>query len=164
MSSARPIVFWVAMLAAIVAVIVLLREILLPFVAGAVLAYLLDPLVSRIEQLGMNRLLATLVIVALVVVGIAVLLVFTVPVIVREFGYFIENVPVYVRRLHGLASDPARPWLSKIVGEGLEEAERSFGEFTTLASAWFGTFLRSVWSGGRALVSVLSLALVAPIV
>jgi predicted PurR-regulated permease PerM len=164
MSAARPIVFWVAMLAAIVAVVVLLREILLPFVAGAVLAYLLDPLVGRIERLGMNRLLATLAIVAFVVVAIAVLFILAVPTIVRELGYFIENVPLYVRRLHGLATDPGRPWLSKIVGQGLEQAERSFGEFTTLASDWFGTFLRSVWSGGRALISFLSLALVTPIV
>ena len=164
MSAARPIVFWVAMLAAIVAVVVLLREILLPFVAGAVLAYLLDPLVGRIERLGMNRLLATLAIVAFVAVGIAVLLTLAIPVIVRELAYFIENVPLYVRRLHDLATDPGRSWLSKIVGEGLEEAERSFGEFTTLASDWFGTFLRSVWSGGRSLISVLSLVLVTPIV
>ena len=43
------------MLAAVIAVIVLLREVLLPFVAGLVLAYLLNPLASRIERLGMNR-------------------------------------------------------------------------------------------------------------
>src|SRR5215475_11265951 len=156
MSAARPIIFWVAMLAAIVAVVVLLREILLPFVAGAVLAYLLNPLVGRIERLGMNRLLATLAIVAFVAVGIAVLLTLAIPVIVRELAYFIENVPLYVRRLHDLATDPGRPWLSKIVGEGLEEAERSVREFTSRACDWIGMYRRSVWSGGRWRGSVLS--------
>ena len=58
MNLTRPIVFWIAMLAAVIAVIVLLREVLLPFVAGLVLAYLLNPLASRIERLGMNRLVA----------------------------------------------------------------------------------------------------------
>ena len=47
MNLTRPIVFWIAMLAAMIAVIVLLREVLLPFVAALVLAYLLDPLASR---------------------------------------------------------------------------------------------------------------------
>jgi hypothetical protein len=39
MNLARPITFWIAMCAAVIAVVVLLREILLPFVAGMVLAY-----------------------------------------------------------------------------------------------------------------------------
>ena len=43
-SLTRPIVFWIAMLAAVISAVVLLREVLLPFVAGMVLAYLLNPL------------------------------------------------------------------------------------------------------------------------
>jgi predicted PurR-regulated permease PerM len=43
------------MLAATIAVVVLLREVLLPFVAGLVLAYLLDPLATRLERLGITR-------------------------------------------------------------------------------------------------------------
>jgi membrane protein len=66
----RPIVFRISMLASVAAVIVLLREVLLPFVAGMGLAYLLHPLASRIERLGMNRLLATLIIIALIVIMI----------------------------------------------------------------------------------------------
>ena len=55
-------------------------EVLLPFVAGMVLAYLLDPLANRIERLGMNRLLATLVIMTLAITAITLLIVLTVPV------------------------------------------------------------------------------------
>jgi predicted PurR-regulated permease PerM len=160
----RPVVFWIALFAAIVAVMVLLRDVLLPFVAGAVLAYLLNPFASRIERMGIDRLLATLVIMAVLAVTVVVLAILTLPVIIRELSYFIEDLPLYIRRLHSLATDANRPWLSKIVGEGVGEAQRSFGAFTTFASDWFTTFLGSVWSGGRALVSVLSLGVVAPIV
>src|SRR5947209_20318986 len=114
MTLTRPITFWIAMLAALVAAIVLLREVLLPFVAGMVLAYLLDPLANRLERLGMNRLLATLAIVVVVVLTIATAMLATVPVIVRELDLFIDNFPHYVRRLHDIATDPARPWLSKL--------------------------------------------------
>jgi len=152
------------MLTAVIAVIILLREVLLPFVAGMVLAYLLDPLANRIERLGVNRLLATLAIIVLVVTTISVLAILTLPIIVREVSYFVESLPLYVRQLHMLATDQSRPWLSKLVGEGLGEAERSIGEITTLASSWLTTFLRSIWSGGRALISVLSLGVVTPIV
>ena len=152
------------MLASVIAAVVLLRSALLPFVAGGVVAYLLNPVVSRIERLGMNRLLATLGIMSIAVVAIAVLIVLTVPTIVRELSYFIESLPSYLRRLQTLTTDPSRPWLSKIVGEGLAEAERSFGEITSVAANWLGTFLHSIWSGGQALISIASLTVVAPIV
>src|ERR1700752_4779438 len=96
----RPFVFWIGTFAAIIAVVLLLREVLLPFVAGMVLAYLLDPLANRIESLGMNRLLATLAIIAFAVVLIALLAVLTVPTIFRELSYFAEDFPVYVKRIH----------------------------------------------------------------
>jgi predicted PurR-regulated permease PerM len=152
------------MLAALIAAVVLLREVLLPFVAGMVLAYLLDPLATRLERLGMNRLIATLTIVGLFIVGVVALIVLTAPIIVRELAYFIDNFPLYVRQLHGLATDPNRPWLRKIIGEGLGHAEQSIGELTTLATDWFGAFLRDMWSGGRALISVFSLLIVTPVV
>jgi predicted PurR-regulated permease PerM len=164
MNFTRPIIFWTAMLASVIAAVVLLRSALLPFVAGGVVAYLLNPVVSRIERLGMNRLLATLGIMSIAVVAIAVLIVLTVPTIVRELSYFIESLPSYLRRLQTLTTDPSRPWLSKIVGEGLGEAERSFGEITSVAANWLGTFLHSIWSGGQALISIASLTVVAPIV
>jgi predicted PurR-regulated permease PerM len=164
MSVTRPITFWIAMLAVLIAVIVLLHEVLLPFVAGMVLAYLLDPMATRMERFGMNRLIATLTIVAFFIVGVITPIVLAAPVIVRELTHFIDDFPLYVRQLRELATDANRPWLSKIVGEGLGQAEQSFGELTSLATDWIGAFLRSVWSGGRGMISVLSLLVVTPIV
>jgi predicted PurR-regulated permease PerM len=160
----RSTIFWIAVLAAVVVVVALLGEALLPFVAGMVVAYLLDPLATRMERLGMNRLMATLMIVAFFFVGVIVPIVLAAPVIVRELAYFVDDIPLYVRQLQRLATDTNRPWLSKIVGEGLGQAEQSFGELTSLATGWVGTFLRSIWSGGRGLISVLSLLIVTPIV
>ena len=51
-------------------VIYLLREVMLPFVAGITLAYLLDPLADRLERLGLGRLAASLLILALFVVAL----------------------------------------------------------------------------------------------
>ena len=133
MNFARPITFWIAMLAAAIAVVVLSREVLLPFVAGAALAYLLDPLATRLERAEMNRLVATLAIVGLFIAGVVALMALTAPIIVDEVAYFVDSVPLYLKQLRGLATDQSRPWLSKIIGEGLRQAEQSFGELTTLA-------------------------------
>ena len=161
---ARPLTFWILLLAVVIALVVLLREILLPFVAGMGLAYLLDPLANRLERLGMNRLVATLAIVGLFVVLVVVSIWAAAPIIVRELASFIDNFPGYVRQLEELASDPGRPWLRKLVGEGLGSAEKSIGELANLGAGWATEFLRSAWSGGRALLSVFSLAVVTPIV
>jgi predicted PurR-regulated permease PerM len=159
----RPVTFWIALLAVVIALAAVLREIILPFVAAMALAYLLDPLASRLERLGFTRLTATLAIMVSFIVGVTVLVLLTAPIIVRELAYFIENAPLYLKQLRGLATDPNRPWLSWIVGEGLGTAERSIGELTTLAAGWFSDFLHSAWSGGEALLSVFSLAIVTPI-
>ena len=152
------------MLAAVIAVVVLLRDVLLPFVAGLVLAYLLDPVATRLERLGINRLIATLIIIGLFVAGVAVLIVRDAPIIVSELAYLVDTGSAYARRLQAVATDPGRPWLSKIVGEGLGHAERSVGELTTLAPA--GSKRSCVRSGPAAeqLISVFSLAVVTPIV
>jgi predicted PurR-regulated permease PerM len=156
--------FWIATCAAVIAAVVLLREILLPFVAGLVLAYLFNPLANRLERLGLNRLLAALLIIGAFVVGFVALVLLTAPIVARELAYLLDNVPVYFGRLKTLTSDPDRPWLRKIVGEGLASAEQSIGELASLGADWFGSLVRSVWTGGQELISVFSLAIVTPVV
>ena len=78
----------------------------------------------------MNRLIATLTIVTLFIVGVIAPIILAGPVIIRELAHFIDDLPLYVRQLRELATDENRPWLSTIVGDGLGQAERSFGELT----------------------------------
>jgi predicted PurR-regulated permease PerM len=164
MNWSRPATFWIGLAIAFLAALLLLREILLPFVAGLVLAYLLNPLANRLERLGLNRLVAGLIIIGGFAIAFVGLLLLAVPIIVRELAYFLDNLPVYFRQLAALTNDESRPWLKKLVGEGLGSAEQSIGELASLAVDWFGRMVRSVWSGGQALISVFSLAIVAPVV
>src|SRR5580704_18629009 len=98
MNLTRPIMFWIATCAAVIAAIVLLREILLPFVAGLVLAYLFNPLANRLERLGLNRVLAALVIIGAFLTGFVALVLLTAPIIARELAYLLDNVPLYFGR------------------------------------------------------------------
>src|SRR2546423_11541942 len=104
MSFTRHVAFWIAVLAVVVVAIVRLREVLLPFVVGMLLAYLLDPLATRLEGFGMNRLIATLTIVGSFVVGVAALIILIAPVAVGELGFFIDNFALYIKRVQGLAT------------------------------------------------------------
>ena len=51
--------FWLTGLAIFLVLLYLLRSILLPFVTGMAIAYLLDPLALRLQRWGMSRTLAT---------------------------------------------------------------------------------------------------------
>ncbi len=51
------------MLVVVVLALWLLSPILLPFIAGMAIAYLLTPLTDRLERLGFNRLIAALLII-----------------------------------------------------------------------------------------------------
>ena len=160
----RPAVFWAVALTILVAAVVLLHGMLWPFVAGMVLAYVLDAPVNRLERLGLNRGAATLLIIGSFILGAAALIVFAVPFLGFEIAGFIEDFPAYVRRLHELATDPSRPWLRRITAEGFGVAEQSGAELSRLATGWLTDSLRSLWSGGKAALSILSLLVVTPIV
>jgi predicted PurR-regulated permease PerM len=163
MTFERQLMFWLAALAVFVLMLWLLSEILLPFVAGAAIAYLLTPITDRIERLGVNRLAAALLIITLVVMAIVVLILLVAPILGGQLASFIDNIPGYVTKLQSLLSDPSRPWVQKVLGAGFS-ADKSIGDLVTQGVSWITTFLKSLWSGGRALVSLFSLVVVTPVV
>jgi predicted PurR-regulated permease PerM len=154
--------FWMLALVAGVLALWILREILLPFVAGMALAYLLDPLANRLARIGISRMVASLVIIgAFVLVFVALILIF-VPLLTGQLGAFVEKLPTYVQRLQALAMDPNREWLRKILGDGVADVQIS--DLVKQGAGWISTFLKSLWSGGQALISIFSLIVVTPVV
>ena len=159
----RQLNFWLAALVIVVLALWLLSEILLPFVAGLAIAYLLTPLTDRLERLGVNRLAAALLIITVVVLALIYLILLVAPILGGQLSSFIETVPAYVTRLQVLLSDPSRPWLQKFLGAGFN-ADKSISDLMSQGVSWLTSFLHSLWSGGRALVSVFSLIVVTPVV
>jgi predicted PurR-regulated permease PerM len=159
----REAMFWIAAFAFLVLVLVLLSDILLPFVAGFAIAYLLNPLTDRIERLGVGRLAASLLIITLVVMAFVLIILLVAPLLGGQLSSFIQNIPGYVTKLQSLLSDPSRPWVQKIVGSGLT-TDKTITDLVTQGAGWLTTFLKSLWSGGRAVVSLFSLIVVTPVV
>jgi predicted PurR-regulated permease PerM len=53
--------------------------------------------------------------------------------------------------------------VQKVLGAGFN-ADKSLGDLVTQGVGWLTSFLKSLWSGGRALVSLFSLVVVTPVV
>ena len=160
----RQVIFWVAALAVLVALLWLLSNVLMPFIAGMTLAYLLDPLARRTERLGIGRAVSALTIVVLVIVAIVVAAMLAVPVLSQQLTAFIDALPGYIGKLQSLVADPGRPWLSKIVGGEIADPGKSVGDLVKQSSGFITGFLVSLWSGGKALFSILSLLVITPVV
>jgi len=163
MTLQRQLAFWLGTLAVFILALWLLSDILLPFVAGLAIAYLLTPLTDRIERLGVNRLVAALLIITIAVLAFVYVILLAAPILSSQLTSFFDKIPGYVAKLQALLSDPSREWVQKVLGSGFN-ADKSIGDLVSQGVGWLSTFLKSLWSGGRALVSLFSLVVVTPVV
>jgi len=157
------VAFWLGAFVVVVLLLWLLSDILLPFVAGFAIAYLLTPSTDRLQRAGVNRLFASLLLITLMVLAFVLIILLIVPLLGSQLAALVENIPGYVSKLQGLLRDPGWPWLQKLLGSGLN-TDKSMGDLVTQGVGWLTTFSKSLWSGGRALVSLFSLIVITPVV
>jgi predicted PurR-regulated permease PerM len=75
-----------------------LQPILIPVAIAVILAYLLDPLVTKISRGGLNRTKTVLLLFAVAAVGFAALLAWLVPTISMQSGNFARELPNYTQK------------------------------------------------------------------
>ncbi len=160
----QPWLGWAAAGAAIVIVIAVLHAILLPFVAGFALAYLVNPAVDRLEQLGLNRALAAAASIALFAASTGGVMALAIPVFSSEVTNLIQNIPQYIASFQTFVADPKHEWMRKIIGEDFSAATHSAIQLAGIAADWVPSLMRSFWSNTKALLSLFALFVAAPIV
>jgi predicted PurR-regulated permease PerM len=164
MTLQRQFLFWIGALVLLVLSLWVLREVLLPFVAGMVLAYFLNPVADRLERLGVSRMVASLIMVALVILSFVLLALLFLPILGTQISAFVQGLPNAVTRLQAVLTEDNREWLQKIVGDRLPDLNKSLGDIVTEGAKWIVTFLASLWAGGQALFSIVSLLVIAPVI
>ena len=156
--------FWIAAFVVFVGFLLVFRQILLPFVAGMALAYALDPVADWFERRGFSRLAATLTILVLFVVVLVVVTVLIAPILANQLAEFIARVPVYVEKLQGLFTSFLDSGVSRYFGFDSTTIRGSLSGLMSQGAVWLTALLTSLWNGGRALLTVLSLFVVTPVV
>lgn len=156
--------FWFGALALFIGFLWLFQPILTPFVLGMAIAYLLNPLVLRLERLGWPRWVAVLflLIAFLIIAGLAIALL--VPVLAREAAQFIDMLPQWIDEAQAMVAhladkfglDITTPDTSDIVGNIQEQAGQ-------ILQAGKGVLV-GVVAGGAALISFFSFIFLMPIV
>ena len=165
MSAQRQALFWVGALIAAFLALYALGPILLPFVLGLILAYLLNPLVTRLERAGVRRTLGALTISAIIIVVFAVALAFFVPFVASEITNLIASLPRIVGSLQTFAANEGASFIERLGGpEAVAEVQRAISDIMLSASGWLGSILASIWSGGEAVINAFMLVVITPII
>ncbi|WP_298222669.1 AI-2E family transporter [Acidocella sp.] len=142
----------------------LFSSILLPFVVAAGIAYFLDPMVVRMERLGIRRTFGTLLV--LLAFGVAVILfvLLLYPVIAVQAAAFIANLPTYIQTIQADFAKMMQnvqhrlPYNLRIKLQDL--ASNQAGTLVSYA----GKAATNIIGNGFAVVNVLTLLVVTPIV
>jgi predicted PurR-regulated permease PerM len=155
---------WGAALLVFIVLLVLLKGILLPFVAGMAIAYLLDPVCDRLEAMGTSRTLATTIVTVVFAIVVVLLLLLIVPLMLQQAVEFLGSLPDLVsqayRRLQPYYLQLQQRLDLPAPAELSDLARTRFG--STLA--WLADILQQLVGQGLAFANLLSLIFITPVV
>ncbi len=143
----------------------LFASVLLPFVAAAGIAYVLDPPTTRLERLGVPRGAAALLMLLALIAAALLFALLLYPLILAQVGILFSRVPEYVLLLQGWANQEIahlqQSFGSQVVNDKLRDlvSSQAGAMLSFLASA-----LSRLIGGGFALFNVLTLMVVTPVV
>jgi predicted PurR-regulated permease PerM len=164
MTLQRQFTFWIGAFVALILVLWMLQAILLPFIAGFVLAYFLDPLADRLERLGLPRIAATAVILVAAILILVFIGLMVVPVMVDQSVKLAAELPTLIQSVVDRFNEIAPKSLKDMLANSGTDIQSQATTIAGKAASWLAIFLSSLWSGGRALMNVLSLMIITPIV
>ncbi|MGB8274329.1 MAG: AI-2E family transporter [Alphaproteobacteria bacterium] len=160
----RQAVFWIAFVGLVAAFVYLFKGILFPFVLGMTIAYFLDPLVDRLERTRLPRpLLSALVLAAFFGAGVAVLLII-VPPLQAQLVALVRAIPDLVTWLKEHLAVQLQRFEGQIPPAEMQELSAVAKGYAADAVKWLGSVVAGLWTGGLAIVNLVSLVIVTPVV
>ena len=109
------VLVWIGIFIAAILLLWLFRSILLPFVIGLALAYLLNPLVSMLQRFHINRAWGSMLALLFAISVVLGLLLALVPLVAQQSAGLIARLPTYIRELQALLQEWA-PQLNAWLG------------------------------------------------
>ena len=154
---------WGAAFALFFVTVYVLRDVLLPFVAGIAIAYFLDPLTSFLQKKLHSRTAALGVVCAALILVLLLCFFIIVPVVQKQLGVFLANLPVYA----GLLWKKIAPYLDELKNVFPSQADNLQQTITEHLSGGMKLLMgtvRKVLSGSMAFINLLSVLVITPVV
>jgi predicted PurR-regulated permease PerM len=160
----RHVWFWLIVGAVFFFLLYELREVLLPFVLGAAIAFLFDPVADRLERWRVPRWVATVLVLVGVFACMIGFLLLIMPLLQAQLGQMISRVPAYFEMARARLLPELQRLAAAYSPTGAEDLQKAATAYAGDAAKWLATGLATVVASGVALVNVVSILLIAPVV
>ncbi|MEA5098321.1 MAG: AI-2E family transporter [Burkholderiaceae bacterium] len=162
-------IIWVGLWLLLMVLLVLLGPVLTPFIAGAILAYILNPAVERIcawnfGKFQIPRVLAVLLVIFLLFALLVALVLIVVPVVQEELPLLQEQIPNFLTRV-GNTFGPVLQQLDIELKLDPASVRKMLTEQFAASKQWlWQAVLSSIRMGGTALLGWLAMLVLIPVV
>ncbi|WP_259780063.1 AI-2E family transporter [Aestuariispira ectoiniformans] len=156
--------FWIGALVIFVFLLYLLRDVLLPFVAGMAVAYFLDPVCDWLEEHGLSRTAATTLVTVIFFIVFIMVLAWVLPAAFQEIGALAHKLPSYLGALKEKAAPLFKMMQDFFDGQELSVLSDKAAGFTGQIFQTAGQITKRFVSGIGAVLNVISLIVLTPIV
>lgn len=164
MKNNNEIWLWSGLGIAFLGLLYLLKGILMPFLAGLLVAYAMNPAVSKLEKWGLSRSFGTLLMILGFFLLIALLLFIAIPFIQTELLRLASRVPQYGERI----MSSLKPLLDDISGyfepRDIEKLRELGSRYFADVISWGIKLLAGILTSGLALANLISLIVITPVV
>ncbi|MEX0350488.1 MAG: AI-2E family transporter [Paracoccaceae bacterium] len=151
--------YWGIAAAVFVLVMWGLGNVLLPFVIGAAIAYFLDPVADRLENMGLSRVGATALITILSVLLFVVMLLMVIPALITQMADLINILPQLFQDARSFIQNKFPSLLDR--NSNVHQILTSIGESIKSKS---GDLLQTVIGSAASAINIVVLLIVAPVV
>jgi predicted PurR-regulated permease PerM len=158
-------IFWLIAIAAFGWLVYLLSPVLPPFLMAALLAYLFNPVVDKLQTKGVTRTLSVALVFFLLTILLILVLLLLVPQIENQLHYLIRKLPEYI----DVIQNKFLPWLAAYLGVTDIEIDSNllkqwFTDNWAQAGGFAKTVLSSLSKSGLAVVAWVGSVVLVPVV
>lgn len=164
MTIKNPLVFWSGVFALFLVLVWLFKGILLPFIVGAAVAYLLNPVVNKLGRWKIRRGPAALIILSVFLLAMIGLCAALAPVIYDELTDLAADIPDYIDRAAAILA-PFTERVQGLVGRTDTDSIKSMVQQNAGSAVHVaGGVMAGLAAGGMAFLNLISLLVIMPIV
>ena len=151
--------YWGAVIAVILVALWALGDVILPFVLGGAIAYVLDPIADRLERAGLSRVASVAVITLVAILGFILMFLLVIPTLVEQTAQLIETAPDLFDKLQAALTSR----FPDLMNEGSTIRQQLLAVGETIQSKG-GEVINGVLSSALGLINVIVLLVVVPVV
>lgn len=164
MSLRNQLLIWAGFFLVTILVLWVFRSILLPFVLGLAIAYLLNPLVNILQRIHIPRAWGSAIVLLALVTLITSLFLILVPPMLQQAAGLASQLPGYVGDLQNLVKDLA-PQLAEYLGpERTAQLEASLADILGRGVEFVGVLAANLAQSGITFLNTLAILFITPVV